>query len=195
MPHSTNEHSKQVDKLLHKADTDLIRFAHVIRGWGGVFPEAVADSLSLIVLQGDTFCRSLTQIHAPRRGCVEIRNIYRAGFEGVDMSVIHPCVTMELLEGVLVDTSRVAYGDALNDLKEYLRAVYGDVAKIATPAFDVYKYLTQRSWWVYGFSYERDRTAVHLTDGSKCVTITINYIPLELDKRSIAEYVKHRKDH
>lgn len=194
MPHTT-EHSKQVDKLLHKADLDLIRFAHVIRGWGGVFPEAVADSLSLIVLQGDTFCRSLTQIHSPHRGCVEIRNIYRAGFEGTSMSLIDPYVTMELVEGSTDDTSRVTYGDALTDLKEHLRTLYGDVAKVATPVFDVYRYLIRNSWWVYGYNYQRDSTTVQLTDGDKCVTITVNHIPMGLDKRAIAEYVKHRKDH
>lgn len=193
MPHTT-EHSKQVDKLLHKADLDLIRFAHVIRGWGGVFPEAVADSLSLIVLQGDTFCRSLTQVHSPRSGCVEIRNIYRAGFEGLEMSAIDPYVTMELTEGPVSDTSRVAYGDALKDLKEHLRTLYGDVAKVASPVFDVYRYLTKKKWWVYSYSYGRDSTTVHLTDGTKCVTLSVNYIPMGLDKRSIAEYVKQRKD-
>lgn len=194
MPHTT-EHSKQVDKLLNKADLDLIRFAHVIRGWGGVFSEAVADSLSLIVLQGDTFCRSLTQIHAPHPGYIEVRNIYRAGFEGVEMSLIDPYVTMRLVEGYEVDTGRVAYEDALSDLKRHLRTLYGDVAKVATPAFDVYTQLVKNGWWVYGFNYERDRTTAQLTDGDKCVTITINQIPMGLDKRAIAEYIKHRKDH
>lgn len=191
----TPDYTKQVDKLLNKADNDLIRFAHVIRGWGGSFSDAVADSLSLIRLKGDTFCRSLTQIHSPRRGCIEVRNIYRAGFDGTEMSLIDPYVTMELVEGSMDDTSRVAYGDALTDLKEHLRTLYGEVSKISAPAFDVVRYLTKRDWWVCTYSYESNGATIQLTNGVDSATVRINYTPMGLDKRAIAEYLKRRKEH
>lgn len=195
MTTSPLDYAKQVDKLLIKADMDFIRFAHVIRGWGGMYSEAIADSLSMIVLQGDVFRRALTHIHAPTVGRVEIRNVYRAGYNGDDLNLIDPYVIMERLDQPLVDVGRVAYGDALKSLQRHLRSLYGEVSKVVTPAFDVINYLTRRSWWVCHYDHTDDNTTLHLTDGTDVIRIRLNYIPMCLDKRAVADYVKYRKGH
>lgn len=191
--------SLKVDKLLNNADVDLIRFAHVIRRWGNDNPgasfyyEAIAESLSMIVLKGDSFTRSLTHIHAPKPGRVEIRNIYRAAFEHVDLSEVTPTVAFELHTGGNEFGPRVDLSDSLKCLREHLERLYADSSKIATPAFEVIKYLTTRGWFVYGYQCAEDGYTVDLTNSVHSVEVRINYGPMRLDRAAIRKYQQTRK--
>jgi len=191
--------SLKVDKLLNNADLDLIRFAHVIRSWSNDCPtasfyyEALAESLSMIVLKGDTFTRSLTNIHSPKPGRIEIRNIYRAGFEQVPLATIAPTVSFELHTGGEASSPRVALGDSLKSLREHLERLYGDSSKIATPAFEVIKYLTIRGWFVVGYECAGDGYTVNLTNSVHTVQVRINYEPMRLDRAAIRKYQQTRK--
>lgn len=191
--------SLKVDKLLNNADVDLIRFAHVIRGWSAGNPDAsfyydaIAESLSMIVLKGDTFTRSLTHVHSPKEDAIEIRNIYRAGFEDVPLSSIRPTVAFELFVGGDQFGPRVDLSEPLTRLREHLERLYGDSSKIATPAFEVMKYLTHRGWHVFGYACEEDGYTVNLTNSVHTVVVRINYEPMRLDRAAIRKYLLTRK--
>lgn len=191
--------SLKVDKLLNNADVDLIRYAHVIRRWSESDPtasfyyEALAESLSMIVLKGDTFVRSLTNVHSPMPGRIEIRNIYRAGFDSVPVNEITPTVSFGLFRDGEDDCPRVDMSGTLKCLKEHLERLYGDSSKIATPAFEVIKYLTHRGWFVFAYACAEDGYTVNLTNTVHTVTVRINCEPMRLDRAAIRKYQQTRK--
>jgi hypothetical protein len=171
----------------------------VIRGWSNANPdasfyyEALAESLSLIVLKGDTFTRSLSSIYSPKPNAIEIRNIYRAAFEQAPLADIMPTVSFELITDDHGDGPRVDFSGPSKRLQEHLSRLYGDCSKIATPAFEVTRYLTQRGWYVYAYQYADDGCTVKLTNFVHTVVVRINEEPIRLDRAAIRKYQQTRK--